>query len=250
MYDQYIGLAEQNDFNDAYHIGEALGICAGDIAYFLAFELLGDSPLSDRTKATLVALCAKELSHVGVAQMVDVFWGADKTAISVDDVLHLYTYKTARYTFSLPLMNGGIAAEQDERTITSLEQIGTYMGIIFQIKDDQLGMFGGIDTIGKPIGSDVREGKKTLFYHYLMEDSDREIRKRVSSLFGKQDLDDQDMAFIRERIQALDINEKIEATVQQLATLAEAEIERLECKNLDIKKILLRFLQYSLERTR
>jgi geranylgeranyl diphosphate synthase type I len=182
--------------------------------------------------------------------MVDVVWGADIAAVTVDDVLHLYTYKTARYTFSLPLMSGGIAAHQDERTIASLERIGTHMGIIFQIKDDELGMFGGADTLGKPIGSDIREGKKTLYYHYLMQDADSEVRNRISGLFGKQGLSDNEISFVRDRIRVLGVQEKIDATVQQLANRAEEEIEDLKCDNQNAKEILREVLRYSLTRTR
>ena len=43
------------------------------------------------------------------------------------------------------------------------------MGIIFLIRDDELGLFGDPEQTGKPVDSDIREGKKTLYYGYLFE---------------------------------------------------------------------------------
>ncbi len=51
----------------------------------------------------------------------------------------MYLYKTGRYTFSLPLMIGGLLAEQNVHTLELLEKLGEHMGIIFQLKDDEIG---------------------------------------------------------------------------------------------------------------
>ena len=41
--------------------------------------------------------------------------------------------------------------------------------MIFQIRDDELGVMGNTAKTGKPVGADIREGKKTLIYYYLMK---------------------------------------------------------------------------------
>jgi geranylgeranyl pyrophosphate synthase len=61
-----------------------------------------------------------------------------KSAKSKEDILRLYTYKTARYTFALPLIAGAMLAGATEGTIQSLSSFGENIGILFQIQDDKL----------------------------------------------------------------------------------------------------------------
>jgi geranylgeranyl diphosphate synthase type I len=249
IYAEYITLAEEKNLSEPVHIGEALGICAGDIAYFLAFEILSKNSLPDHIITRLLALCSKELTLVGVAQMIDVLWGADRELRSVDEIIHLYTYKTARYTFSLPLMAGALSAGETEEVVSSLEAIGTQLGILFQIKDDELGMFGGKDTIGKPIGSDIREGKKTLYYHHLINSAECEDKQYLLSFFGNSNITDEDIGFVQKRIEQLGIKEKVEATVKAIAEDVSREIKMLDCRDEKARGLLMNFLAYSLERT-
>ena len=73
---QYAGEAEQRGARDPEHLGQSLGICAGDAAFFLGFEVLAAPPVPEQARAGLLRLCARELSWVAVAQMQDVAWGA------------------------------------------------------------------------------------------------------------------------------------------------------------------------------
>lgn len=250
IYAEYISFADQEKLSDPVHTGEALGICAGDIAYFLAFEILSKNNLPNRSIIRLLTLCSRELTLVGVAQMVDVLWGSDSKVRSVDEIIHLYTYKTARYTFSLPLMAGAMSAGENDETISSLESIGTQLGILFQIKDDELGMFGGKETVGKPIGSDIREGKKTLYYHYLINSGEGEEKQHLLSLFGNKDITTEDIEFIQKRIDRLGIKEKVETTVKTIAEEVRERIKMLACRNEEARGLLMDLLTYSLERTR
>src|SRR6056297_199031 len=132
VYAQYVSLAQEKQFSDAYHTGEAMGICVGDIAFFLAFEIL-----SEVSRATgnmqISELCSRELSYVGVAQMLDVYWGQTKAPITEKEVFDLYRYKTGRYTFSLPLLCGGHLAGAKQEQLDDLERIGELLGIVFQL---------------------------------------------------------------------------------------------------------------------
>ncbi|HUJ73417.1 MAG TPA: polyprenyl synthetase family protein, partial [bacterium] len=104
IFQQYAQAAGREGHADPAHVGQAQGICAGDVACFMAFELLA------RVRAPalrdVLALCARELSAVGIAQMQDVAWGASKDGVKVDDILAMYRYKTGRYSFALPLAAG------------------------------------------------------------------------------------------------------------------------------------------------
>ena len=66
---------------------------------------------------------------------------------------------------------GCIVADLDKKTTAILESIGEMAGIIFQMKDDELGLFGDEKTTGKPVGGDIRENKKTIIGCFYIKGS-------------------------------------------------------------------------------
>ncbi|MFZ5845698.1 MAG: polyprenyl synthetase family protein [Patescibacteria group bacterium] len=111
------------------HFGESMGITIGDLSFFLGFELLHDQ---------VFPLVSRELATVATAQMQDVAQTALPKKLSPNDILSLYRYKTARYSFSLPLTIGAMLAGQPQQVISDLEKLGESLGILYQIRDDQL----------------------------------------------------------------------------------------------------------------
>ncbi len=116
-----------------YH-SEALAMCAGDILFFMAFELIGSIKTDATTLGRIVRLIGREYQSAGVAQMADVA----KTAKTKWEIFNLYTYKTARYTFAVPLMLGATLAGTTKDMLKYLESYGVATGILFQIQDDKL----------------------------------------------------------------------------------------------------------------
>ncbi len=248
VYSQYVSIAENHKFRDAYHTGEALGICVGDISFFLAYEILAE--VAEATQnPRLTALCSRELSYVGVAQMLDVYWGQEETSVSEKEVFDLYRYKTGRYTFSLPLMCGGLLGKAEEKQIEDLEKIGELLGIVFQLKDDELGLFGDENQLGKPIGSDISEGKKTLFYVALMERAGPEERKKLEQLFGKYDISEDQVNYVREIVERHGIREWVMDICRRYADEAREVINGMENVSEKYRGILAELLEYSLKRT-
>jgi len=120
---------------------ESLAMCVGDIVFFLTFELLGSIQTDEVTMGRMIRLVGREYEYVGVAQMGDV--SAKKR--TKPETLALYTYKTARYTFALPLMLGATLAGPPageagttKEMLRYLESYGVAVGVLFQIQDDVL----------------------------------------------------------------------------------------------------------------
>lgn len=113
---------------------EALAMCTGDVLFFMAFELIGTLKTDEVTLGRIVRLFGREYQAVGVAQMTDV----NKSAKTKLDILDLYTYKTARYTFAVPLMLGATLAGTTKDMLKYLESYGVAAGVLFQIQDDRL----------------------------------------------------------------------------------------------------------------
>jgi len=90
---------------------------------------------------------------------------------------------------------GAILGGAKNEEIENIRRAVRYAGIAFQIKDDILGVFGDPKVTGKPVGNDIREGKKTLiavFAHALLRD-------KLFSYLGNKAVGEEEMkAFIEE----------------------------------------------------
>jgi geranylgeranyl diphosphate synthase, type I len=245
VFAQYAESARAEGLSDSTHLGEAMGICAGDIAFFLAYEILGGIGGA----GSLLSFTSQELSYVGVAQMLDVRWGSGADTVAEKEVLDLYRYKTGRYTFSLPLSAGGLMAGIAEDERKRLERIGEHLGIVFQLRDDELGLFGDEEALGKPIGSDVREGKRTPFFLALLAAAEEEEKNRLLGIFGNSDAGVEDIAYVRELMESRGIRERITAVCRELSEEAGQEMKGLTGVRPEAFEILEELLAYGMQRS-
>ncbi len=231
------------------HLADSLGICVGDVALFLAFELLGSIDASLSILQSLLKLFTRELLYVGFAQMEDVYYGGIEDSPEEEQILSLYKYKTGRYTFSLPLMAGGILAEAPASILNTLSYLGERMGILFQLKDDELGLFGDTEELGKPIGSDVISDKKTLYRYYLFQTVKGEDRKQVEELFGAAYLQKEDLLFLRSLVKETKVHERIGGLMDQMEQDARNIIQQLDVDPI-WKERLLELVEYNRNRVK
>ena len=211
---QYERDAEAANAADPAHHGVSLGVCAGDVAFFLGFHALASLPVppAHRERARQVAAySARELCWVGVAQMQDVRNGAGGIGSDPDpaQILRIYRYKTGRYTFSLPLAVGALLADAGPEHIQALDQAGENLGVVFQLKDDELGIYGDSAQSGKRADSDIREDKKTLLRHFLFAAADAELRARLETIFGNREPGEEGLRFVREAMESTGARAKV-----------------------------------------
>lgn len=214
VHTQYEQDAADARASDPAHHGISLGVCAGDVAFFLGFHTLAalavPEALQERARK-VAAFSAQELCWTGVAQMQDVRNGAGGIGSDPDpaQILRVYRYKTGRYTFSLPLVAGALLADASPEHIKQLDQAGENLGVVFQLKDDELGIFGDSAQSGKRADSDLREDKKTLLRHFLFEAADAELRARLVAVFGSPDPGEEGLRFVREAMEQTGARAKV-----------------------------------------
>ena len=114
---------------------------------------------ADRTRPALVlltesmlALCRGQVLDLQFEQRVDV---------SVDEYMEMVGLKTAAL-FECAARLGGLAAGVGDAALDRAGKFGYHLGIAFQVIDDILGVWGSTAKTGKPMGSDLKNGKKTL----------------------------------------------------------------------------------------
>ena len=159
--------------------GEANAILAGDGLLTYAFELLAD-PGAGQPERKLriireVAVAAGKDGMVG-GQIADVA-GEGKT-LNLDEIEEIHKGKTgALLTVSARL--GGILAGGTEQQVKALTDYAQALGLAFQIKDDILDVVGNSEILGKPAGSDLRQGKATYVSLLGLEGAEHQLHAQI-----------------------------------------------------------------------
>ena len=103
-----------------------------------------------------------------------------------DDALSVVRHKSARYSVRHPLFIGALLAGMDPAgpTAEHLAVFGEEIGIAFQLRDDELGVFGSPRVTGKPAGDDLREGKRTVLLALTWDRCDEDGRELLGSVLA------------------------------------------------------------------
>ena len=104
-------------------------------------------------------------------------------AISIDEHFQLIYRKTA-CLFSVCMKLGGILANASEANLARLADYGRNLGMAFQIVDDVLDLTASEEVLGKPVASDLREGKATLAVLHALERCTPAERSTIESVLG------------------------------------------------------------------
>jgi geranylgeranyl diphosphate synthase, type I len=175
--------------------GNGMGIMVGDALYSSAFKALLDSKkqtaADDVLKAVEVLVNANTELQEG--QMMDMlFEGKDN--ITQEEYMSMIRKKTGALIEASALL-GGIMGGADSQQMESLRVYGNNTGIAFQIKDDILDLKASQEKLGKPVGSDIRSGKKTLIIVHALAHARQETKKKILAVLGdttasKEDVDE------------------------------------------------------------
>lgn len=172
--------------------------------------LAGDALLSSSHHVLSLANIRPELLRLAIDLMSDATFrviGGElmdtETAVygaSSSQPLLIAVEKTSSYSFCMPLALGATLGGASEQDIELLDNIGTEMGIVFQLRDDELGVFGDSDLIGKPVDSDIREGKFTYMVaqHRKLATDAQNVEFDLG--FGKLDAKDEDIESSRQAL--------------------------------------------------
>ena len=157
--------------------GEPVAITAGDLLFAKVFEVALASGIE---KADLIEIL-KKLTEAAVmvceGQTLDMMY-EDKIGVTEKEYIEMVGGKTAAL-FKAAAQTGAIAGKGTDAEVEHLGSYGFNAGIAFQIIDDILGITTEGKSLGKPVGSDLREGKKTLIVTHALANSDENQRKVI-----------------------------------------------------------------------
>lgn len=243
MHVQYAELGKTKKVNNSKSYGENLALVTGDIGYFWIYEILSETKFNPDHLNQVISYMSGSFSAVCLGQIMDTDLSSTNTDVKKADILKTYYYKTAGYTFILPLVLGAIVRNQSTLIRGQLEKLGYNLGLIYQIKDDQLGIFGKSNITGKKAGSDISANKKTLYYYYLSQRSSGSEWSKLKNIFGKSKLTDNDIEKIKNSINTTKTDSQIRKDLDDLVYRSQNIINQLKVKQ-HYRKTLSDLLTY------
>ena len=141
--------------------GMPVAILAGDVLFSKAFQIISNSKLSGNAMTQLISRLAKACVEVCEGQLFDIKMAEEEKIPSQSEYIKMIGKKTAAL-FDVSCAMGAICATNKTKDITNLSSFGKNLGIAFQITDDLIGVMGDPKITKKPVGNDLREGKKSL----------------------------------------------------------------------------------------
>jgi geranylgeranyl diphosphate synthase type I len=250
MHIVYEEFSRQHGFQDDLHFGQAMATLAGDIANQYALEIVSQSAFPAEEKIKLLDLVAREVNTVCIGQMHDILLGYGyPPAYEEKDILAIYFQKTATYTFKLPLLGGAMLAGASEIDMAPLETYAMESGILYQIRDDILGVFGNEAETGKDTKSDLAEGKKTLLITAAYRQANEGQRLRLNQLVGKKDLSPEEAQEARTILIDTGALDYCKDICEQKATVAKESLAKLKNKEPFVIDLLTGLVDYLIVRS-
>ncbi|MGB2956706.1 MAG: polyprenyl synthetase family protein [Anaerolineales bacterium] len=196
------------------HWTPGVTVLTGDYIFAQAAELAAEI---ESTEA--MSLFAETLSLIVNGEISQLF-GRNQFS-SREDYYHRIYEKTGSL-FSLSAKAAALISPVDRKYINPAEEYGSEIGKAFQIVDDVLDFTGDQTRIGKPIGSDLRQGVPTLpTYYYEEQNPEDQVLKDVLNGSASDSEVDQLIERINQSgVIQLAMNEARECTKNAISSLA------------------------------
>ena len=162
--------------------GNEITVLMGDWLYMTAFSLaLGERHLK------VLDILIEATRKMVEGELIQLTFNGNLD-ITEEQHLDISTRKTA-FLFSACSQLGGVLGSAGEEKEELLRLYGLNVGLAFQLVDDVLDLTSDESTLGKPVGSDLKEGKLTLPLIYLMRDGAPHHRELVKNALREKNLD-------------------------------------------------------------
>jgi geranylgeranyl diphosphate synthase type I len=152
--------------------GISAAILLGDLALVWADDIVATADLSADAQLRVRRVWSAIRTEVLGGQYLDIV-AESSGSESVASAMTVNIYKTASYTISRPLQFGASAAADRPDVLAVFHELGTSLGVAFQLRDDVLGVFGDPAVTGKPSGDDLRSGKRTVLLAEAVERAEK-----------------------------------------------------------------------------
>jgi octaprenyl-diphosphate synthase len=206
LHDDIIDNSNTRRGRDSVHTkwGPNITVLMGDYLYI---KTIGNSLQSKHRQIVHILTDVSSEMIEGELNEYAVSWDLNLDEYAYLDIIN----KKTASLFSASCQIGGILGNAQNKEENILADFGTNLGMTFQIIDDLLDYSGDESKLGKPVLSDLREGRITLPLIYTLHNDGKENRKRILDLLNKKVLDKSSLEEIIHIVQsngALDYTQK------------------------------------------
>ena len=213
-------------------------IIAGDALFAIAYEVIASTDVDGERLRRLVKSTSETVYLIAEGQQMDVDF-ENNPDVSVDLYMEMVEKKTA-VLFACAAEGGAIIGGGSQRQIKDMKEYARLLGIGFQIWDDVLGLMGNEKVLGKPVGSDIRNGKRTLIVVHALETlgpKGKKKKAKVLKALGNEKATD---AEVRACIDLFQEVGSLDFAKKKALEYAQGAKERLDCLRDSKEKEFLR----------
>ncbi len=221
--------------------GEETAILVGDFLFAKAFEIcskdVGNPEIFKELAKAAVDLC--------IGQIYDLVY--ENKDITEKQYIEMINKKTASL-FKHACRIGAISAKANDETVKKMGKFGEYAGIAFQITDDILDLTSSEEKLGKPRGSDIREGKRTIIVIRALKTCNSDEKRYLLKVLGKRNADKKDIENV---IRILDRKGAIDYAKRRACEYlrkAKSLMEKINFKDENAKNDLIDLVEFFVKR--
>ncbi|KZX17731.1 octaprenyl-diphosphate synthase [Methanobrevibacter cuticularis] len=227
--------------------GDSVAILAGDTLFSKAFELVisaKDDVVSGDSIHEALATVADACVKICEGQACDMSFEGDFN-VKEEEYLDMIFKKTAAL-IAAATKTGAIVGGATPEQISALYEYGRLIGLAFQIQDDYLDLVSDEESLGKPVGSDIVEGKMTLIIVNALEKASPKDNQKLVEILKSDNCSQNDIDKAMEIIEKYNSLQYITNLAQEYVKKAKELLEILE--DSEAKKALILIADYVLKR--
>lgn len=153
--------------------GEAMAMLAGDALSIIAFEIIADAEADDNAKVKACKALSELAGYKGMVggQVMDLQGETKK--LDFREFTKMNALKTGALLRSTAQLGLAAAGCYDEQKCKDADEYCACIGRAFQIRDDILDVIADEAELGKPIGSDEKNGKTTVLSYMSLDEAQK-----------------------------------------------------------------------------
>ena len=219
-----------------------IAILAGDVLFSKAYQTISNSRLPAESAIHIVKMLAKACVDVCEGQVLDIKMASEEKIPTQAQYIEMVRKKTAAL-FEVSCSMGAACATDDIKDISNLASFGRNLGVAFQITDDLIGVMGDPKVTKKPVGNDLREGKKSLPILLAINTASGTDKKAIIKVCGNPKASRNDLEKAVKIIRNLGIEKQVGTQARRYSNRAKKSLEKYPGSILDELLGLLYFVE-------
>ena len=224
------------DLRDAQHYGLSVAILTGDLQHGWSVSLLTELTRKYNLSPQVTLRLIEELNtyvtcNLLSGELLDVQYSRlPIQSLREKDILTMLWKKTAvLYEFAgrAGAMIGLEVSDPHHRFVQALSLFASRCGLAFQLQDDILGIVGDEEKLGKSVGSDIREGKRTTIVYYAFQRASTDQKRRLGHILGNKSATEEQVREVADLLVELGAVERTQRVAKRYVTEALEQLHKL-----------------------